>query len=232
MLSAPLPSTASAGSIVYTSALSGNPLHLVVTYEYVPGVGAVDSMAYRRPCQPLGERPSARGPDGLPPGRARIPPDAAGHGRHGARGGRHPGQGRSRPFQRRQRHHQHRVGDGGYGFNAINGAGAADAKATTAWRPRWIWPRSPTTTRVRSAPMSRTGKKGYSAPGQIAYNGEAIRQMGLKAQLPLTDRTTLQAKADDREATTKAPTTPSWACVISWVRNGPSPPACAMTSAI
>ena len=46
MLSAPLPSTASGGGLIYTSSLSGNPLHLVVTYEYVPGVSSVDSMAY------------------------------------------------------------------------------------------------------------------------------------------------------------------------------------------
>lgn len=46
LLQRPLPSTADANTLVQTSALSGNPLYLVVNYEYVPGLTALDDLAY------------------------------------------------------------------------------------------------------------------------------------------------------------------------------------------
>jgi hypothetical protein len=46
MLQRPLASTADANTLVQTSALNGNALFLVVNYEYVPGLTALDDLAY------------------------------------------------------------------------------------------------------------------------------------------------------------------------------------------
>ena len=46
MLQRPLSSTADGNTLVQTSALNGNPLFLVVNYEYVPGLTALDDLAY------------------------------------------------------------------------------------------------------------------------------------------------------------------------------------------
>lgn len=198
MLSAPLPSTASAGSIVYTSALSGNPLHLVVTYEYVPGVSAVDSMAY-------GGRVSHWVNDHLRVGMTGY--------RQGEHEYRQTLQGVDATVRvaagtqvKAEVARSSGVSDitstssvdGGYGFNAINGASSANAQA---YRVEATLDLAEVTDNHKGqlSAYVQDREKGYSAPGQIAYNGEAIRQMGLKAQLPLTERTTLQAKADDRE---------------------------------
>lgn len=198
MLSTPLPSTASAGSMVYTSSLSGNPLHLVVTYEYVPGVSAVDSMAY-------GGRVSHWVNDYFRVGLTGY--------RQGKDEYRQTLQGVDATVRvaagtqvKAELARSSGVSDmttsasvdGGYGFNAVTGANPASARAY----------RVEATVDLAEVTESQKGtvsayvqdrQKGYSAPGQIAYGGEAVRQMGLKAQIPLTERTTLQAKADDRE---------------------------------
>ncbi|MDI9857409.1 OmpA family protein [Comamonas sp. 17RB] len=197
LLSAPLPSTASAGSIVYTSALSGNPLHLVVTYEYVPGVSAVDSMAY-------GGRVSHWVNDHLRVGMTGY--------RQGEHEYRQTLQGVDATVRvvagtqiKAEVARSSGVSDitttasvdGGYGFNAVNGASPNEAKA---YRVEGTLDLAEVTDAYKGTVSAyvQDREKGYSAPGQIAYNGEAIRQVGMKAQLPLTDRTTLQAKADDR----------------------------------
>jgi hypothetical protein len=41
-------------------------------------------------------------------------------------------------------------------------------------------------------------ERGFSAPGQIAIGGEALRQQGLKAEVQVTESTTVLAKADNR----------------------------------
>lgn len=198
MLSSPLPSTASAGSIVYTSALSGNPLHLVVTYEYVPGVSEVDSMAY-------GGRVSHWVNDYLRVG-------ATGY-RQGEKEYRQTLEGVDATVRiaagtqiKAEVARSSGVSDintntsmdGGYGFNAVNGANANEANA---YRLEATLDLAEVTEKHQGTISAyvQDKDKGYSAPGQIAYNGEAIRQMGVKAELPLSERTTLQAKADDRE---------------------------------
>lgn len=197
MLSAPLPSTAAAGSLIYTSALAGNPLHLVVTYEYVPGVSAVDSMAY-------GGRVSHWVNDHLRVGLTGY--------RQGEKEYRQTLQGLDATVRvaagtqiKAEVARSSGVSDisntssvdGGYGFNAINGASAAEARA---YRVEGTLDLAEVTDGYKGTISAyvQDKEKGYSAPGQIAYNGEAIRQAGLKANLPLTERTTLQAKADDR----------------------------------
>lgn len=198
MLSAPLPSTAASGSLIYTSALSGNPLHLVVTYEYVPGVSAVDSMAY-------GGRVSHWVNDQLRVGLTGY--------RQGEQAARQTLQGVDATLRvaagtqiKAEVARSSGVSDistnssvdGGYGFNPVLGASPAEAKAYRLEGTLDLAEVSEDYQGTLSAYV-QDKEKGYSAPGQIAYNGEAIRQVGVKALLPLSANTTLQAKADDRE---------------------------------
>ena len=197
MLSAPLPSTASGGGLIYTSSLSGNPLHLVVTYEYVPGVSAVDSMAY-------GGRVSHWMNDHLRVGLTGY--------RQGEKEYRQTLQGLDATVRlaagtqvKAEVARSSGVSDisttssvdGGYGFNAINGASPNEAKAYRVEATLDLAEVTDSHKGTLSAYV-QDKEKGYSAPGQIAYNGEAIRQAGVKAQISLTERTTVQAKADDR----------------------------------
>lgn len=197
MLSAPLPSTASGGGLIYTSSLSGNPLHLVVTYEYVPGVSSVDSMAY-------GGRVSHWMNDYLRVGLTGY--------RQGEKEYRQTLQGLDATVRlaagtqvKAEVARSSGVSDisttssvdGGYGFNAINGASPNEAKAYRVEATLDLAEVTDSHKGTLSAYV-QDKDKGYSAPGQIAYNGEAIRQVGVKAQVPLTERTTVQAKADDR----------------------------------
>jgi outer membrane protein OmpA-like peptidoglycan-associated protein len=46
MLRAPLPSVTGGSGMIVTGSVPGNPVYLVATYEYVPGVTAVDGYAY------------------------------------------------------------------------------------------------------------------------------------------------------------------------------------------
>ena len=46
MLREPLPSTATGSGLIYTGSLSGHPLYLVSTYEYVPGLTEVSNQSF------------------------------------------------------------------------------------------------------------------------------------------------------------------------------------------
>ena len=201
MLREPLPSTASASSLVYTSALSGHPLHLVVTYEYVPGVTAVSSLAtglrashwvndYLR----LGLTGYHQGESGSDQSLKGIDVTvrvAAGTTLK-AEVARSSGPGNMSTTSI----------DGGFGFNSQNSGVAQDATATRVEAA------------VDLAEVSEGGKgklsayvqdrqKGFSGPGQIAFNGEAVRQVGVRAALPVGEATEVQIKADDRQADTQ-----------------------------
>lgn len=201
MLREPLPSTASASSLVYTSALSGHPLHLVVTYEYVPGVTAVSSLAtglrashwvndYLR-LGLTGYHQGESGSDQSLQGLDVTVRVAAGTTLK-AEVARSSGPGNLSTTSI----------DGGFGFNSQNSGVAQDATATRVEAA------------VDLAEVSEGGKgklsayvqdrqKGFSGPGQIAFNGEAVRQAGVRAALPVGDATEIQVKADDRQADTQ-----------------------------
>lgn len=197
LLAQPLPSTAGAGGLIYTSALAGNPLHLVATYEFVPGLTEVDSMAY-----------GVRGSHWLND-HVRVGGTAYRQGEGAARQTLQgvdvtvrvaPGTQIKAEVARSQGVGDTSIGssvDGGYAFNPIAGA-----SSDTAWAKR-------VEASVDLAEVTEGHKgvisgyvqdrdRGFSAPGQIAYNGEAVRQAGARAEVPLTDSTTLKAKADQR----------------------------------
>ena len=215
LLRTPLPSTADDSQLVRAGSLSGHPVYLVSTYEYAPGVSQPGNMTYGgRAAQWLGENVQI-GVTGYRQGDAAtrqnlIGVDATYRVAPGvylkAETARSSGPGTST---------QSSV-TGGFEFNAIQSpGGVANAHRVEA--------------AVNLAEISdQKGKlnaywqdreRGYSSPGQIT--SEDIRQSGFGGEIEIAKDTTLQAKADIKDATsqdTKAVTasvkhqfTPNWA---------------------
>ncbi|WP_334157112.1 hypothetical protein, partial [Oryzomicrobium sp.] len=201
MLREPLSSTAGASSLIYTSGLSGNPLYLVTTYEYVPGITAVSNLA-------TGVRASHWVNDYLKLGLTGYHQGESGNDQTlkgvdvtvrvaagttvKAEVARSSGPGNTTMSSV----------DGGFGFNGQSSNTTQDATATRV------------EANVDLAEVSDGGKgkvsayvqdrqRGFSGPGQIALNGEAIRQVGVRAAVPVGDATEIQVKADDRRADTQ-----------------------------
>jgi len=197
LLREPLPSTASGGGLVLTSALSGQPLHLVATYEYVPGLTAVSSLATGvRASQWLndsvkvgvttyhqgeaGADQSLKGADVT----VRVAPGTVVK----AEVARSSGSGSGANVST----------TGGFGFNSATAAGGnATAKRIDA---------SVDLAEVVDGGRGTVGaywqdkERGFSGPGQIAYNGEAVRQEGLRANVPIGKADEVGVKADVRDA--------------------------------
>ncbi|RME36071.1 MAG: OmpA family protein [Gammaproteobacteria bacterium] len=193
MLREALPSTVDGSGLVHTSALNGNPLYLVGTYEYVPGLDAISDFA-------TGLRVSHWVNDQLQLGLSRY--------RQGSDGADQEIKGadatyRFGPGTRVRLEWAHSDGsgngvqtsiDGGFGFDALRSpGGSASAKRVDV--------------AVDLAEVVQGGEgqvaaywlekdAGYSAPGQVSLGGEAVRQQGVKASFPMGDNTTIDVKAD------------------------------------
>lgn len=196
LLREPLSSTAG-GGLVLTSTLSGQPLHLVATYEYVPGVTAVSSMATGvRASQWLndtvkvgvtayhqgetGAEQTLKGADVT----VRVAPGTTVKAEVARSSGVGSGAGIST--------------NGGFGFNAVS---AADANATAK--------RIDATVDFAEVVDGAQGKisaywqdkeRGFSGPGQLGYYGEAVRQQGLRADVPIGKADQVAVKVDVRDA--------------------------------
>ncbi len=197
ILRAPLPSTADGSTLVQTSTLNGHPVHLVTTYEYVPGVTALDSNAY-------GLRAHQWVNDHVGIGVAAYKQGEAGSDQRlrgvdltlrykpgtylKAEAARSSGPGTDTASSI----------DGGFGFNAYASSGLAatarrleggvelsDISDTLKGRIRAYWQDKDT---------------GFSGPGQITLNGEGIEQRGASGVVELNPSTALHFKADDRQA--------------------------------
>lgn len=193
-----LPSSAGSGTLVQSGDLAGNPVHLVVSYEYTPGLTAIDSMV-------VGGRASAWVNDHIQIGssgyrqdnqRQRIKEvDATLRYKPGTyvkiEAARSDGAGTGSTTSL----------DGGFGFNALaSPGGKADAqrveagidlaeihagaqgKATLYWQDR---------------------EAGFSGPGQISSGGEAITQTGAGLAWQATQATDLKVKLDKKDATSQ-----------------------------
>ncbi len=193
-----LASTAGAGTLVQSGNLSGHPVYLIATYEYAPGVTAVENMV-------VGGRASAWVNDHLQVGASGYRQDGPRQRLKGVdatlrykpgtyvkvEGARSDGAGSG--FQTSQ--------NGGFGFNSVTSAGGkADAqrveagvdfaevtegakgKATFYWQDR---------------------EAGFSGPGQISSGGEAITQQGGSVTWQATDATELKLKLDEKDATSQ-----------------------------
>jgi len=196
ILNSPLPSTASGAGLVYTSTLSGNPLYLVTSYEYVPGLDKVDSFAtglrathwvndYLR----LGltgfrqgedaSRQTLKGADVL----VRVAPGTSVH----AEFARSSGAGDSLVSSV----------DGGYGFNETS----TDGRSASAKRIEATVDLAEVTDSTRGSVSAywQDREAGYSGPGQISIAGEAVTQSGARAEVDVTERDRVSLKADVRD---------------------------------
>jgi outer membrane protein OmpA-like peptidoglycan-associated protein len=198
ILREPLASTGSASSLVMTSSLNGNALYLVSTYEYVPGLVEVSSLAtgvhasqWVNDHLQLGVTTFHQGESGSSQTLKGL--DATLRYKPGTwlkiEAARSNGAGSGSVTSL----------DGGFGFSqqqvaTVQNAGArrietaadlaeivdgGEGKLSAYWQER---------------------DRGYSGPGQIGINGEAVKQHGVKGSVQVRQGTTLEVKADARTA--------------------------------
>jgi outer membrane protein OmpA-like peptidoglycan-associated protein len=193
-----LASTAGAGTLVQSGDLLGNPVYLVATYEYAPGVTAVDSMV-------VGGRASAWVNDHLQVGASGYRQDAPGQRLKGidATLRYKPGtyvkievaqsDGAGFGMQTSQ--------DGGFGFNAVTSTGGmADAQRVEAGVD---FAEVSTDAKGKATFYWQDREAGFSGPGQIAFNSEATTQQGVSVTWQATPKTELKLKADEKDATSQ-----------------------------
>lgn len=198
VLRSPLPSVADGSTLVQTSTLNGNPVFLVATYEYVPGLFAVGDLA-------MGGRATHWLNDYI---------------RLGITGFR---QGEDQSSQRLQgadlilRYkpgtyikgefaHSDGAGvgtqtsmTGGFGFNALQGT---DNDTANAWRIESaldiseLWDGG----KGKMSAYWQNRERGFSGPGQVTLSGERMEQIGATISLPIGERTTFDLKADYRDS--------------------------------
>ncbi len=198
ILSQPLASTSSASTLVMTASLSGNLLYLVSTYEYVPGLTEVSSLStglhaghWVNDYLQLGITSFHQGQTGASQTLKGV--DATLRYKPGTwiklEAARSTGEGSGATTSL----------DGGFGFieQQAVAVGKADAQRVEA--------------AVDLAEVVDGGQgkvsaywqqrdRGYSGPGQIALNGEAVKQQGASASVKVGEGTTVDVKADARNA--------------------------------
>jgi hypothetical protein len=198
LLRAPLPSVADGSTLVQLGSLSGNPVYLVSTYEYSPGLNDTDSNVY-------GVRQSTwvndhvrLGFSGYRQGEATDRQTLGGLDatlRYAAgtyldiEGARSDGAGSQ-------------LGsiDGGFGFNqSITADTRADAK-----RVQGVFDLSElsSSARGRGSVYWQDREAGFSGAGALA-TGDDIEQKGAAFSVPLSERVSADIKADARDATSE-----------------------------
>jgi outer membrane protein OmpA-like peptidoglycan-associated protein len=198
VLRSPLPSVADGSALVQTSILNGNPVFLVATYEYVPGMSAVNDLAgglrathwindyirlgitgFRQ-----GEDQSAQRLEGADL-ILRYKPGTYIKGEFAHSDG--AGVGTQTSIT------------GGFGFNALQGT---DNDTANAWRIESALDMSELWEGKKGKMSSywQNRQRGFSGPGQVTLSGERMEQIGAAASLPIGERTTFDLKADYRDS--------------------------------
>lgn len=222
LLNSPLSSVGGSGGLVQTGSLSGNPAFLVVNYEFVPGFTAIDQLA-------TGARGEHWFNDHLRIGATSY--HQAGDGTDQSLGGL-DATFRYKPgtFLRAEAARSKGDGlgslssiDGGFGFNQQQVSSNGIAWARRVEGELSLAEFNPDMKGQFSGYWQNRGN-GFSAPGQIALNGEATRQVGARAQLPVGDSTEINLKVDRRdaasqdtrvaEASVRQQLTPRWAASV------------------
>ena len=197
VLRSPLPSTADGSTLVMTSMLNGNPVYMVVTYEFVPGMTALSDLAYGlRGTQWVGDY-------------LRLGLTGYQQGEEAARQRLYgtdlmlrykPGTWVKGEFARSEGPGTTTLTSitGGFDFNQQQGRnGKANAyRVEGAIDLSEIWSRE----KGRLTAYWQNREAGFSAPGQVAFSNEATEQIGGSAQISLTKTTTLVAKLDWRDS--------------------------------
>ncbi|HEX2768944.1 MAG TPA: flagellar motor protein MotB, partial [Geobacteraceae bacterium] len=196
LLRSPLPSVTGSTTLIQTDSVPGNPLYLVVTYEYVPGVSAIDGYAlglngfywltdflrlgltgYKQ-----GQNEQEQRLGGVDVTLRYTPETYVKAEEAHSRG---PGSG------------EHSSVTGGFEFNSAGTVGeSADARRVEAQ------------INLSDVAENMKGKagfywqdkdKGFSAPGELTPN-EGVRQTGGRFSLPLGALFSVDLKGDERES--------------------------------
>ncbi|TCS36505.1 hypothetical protein EDC30_10644 [Paucimonas lemoignei] len=200
-LRAPLPSTADGSTLVQTSSLNGNPVYLVVTYEYVPGLTAIDGNT-------LGLRASHWLNDSV-----RVGVTSYRQGENGAdqnlRGLDTTLRYKPGTWLKAEVARSSGIGSttlisssGGFDYTqptTPTGA-AADARRVEAAVDLADLHEG---LKGRLSAYWQDREAGYSGPGQVTATGEAVTQTGLAAAVPVSDNTEVAVKADKVDATSQ-----------------------------
>jgi outer membrane protein OmpA-like peptidoglycan-associated protein len=199
LLREPLSSVADGSGLVHTGSLSGNPAYLVVNYEFVPGITAIDQLA-------TGARGEHWFNDHFRLGATSY--HQAGDGTDQSLGGLDATL-RYKPGTFLRAESARSKGDGLGSFNSIDGGFGFQQQAAgdvggLSWAQRIEGALSLAdfvkNSRGQVSAYWQDRDAGFSAPGQITLGGEATRQAGARADLPLGERTDISLKADRRDA--------------------------------
>lgn len=196
LLQSPLSATGGSAGLIMTSAVGGNPVYLVTTYEYAPGVTAINNLSTGfRGSQWLndhvqlgissyhqGEDSTSQTLKGID-GTLRYKPGT--WVKFEAARSQGPGSGAQTSI------------DGGFGFNTLNSGGIQSAGAQ---RVEAAVDLAEVTDGMKGkfSSYAQNRDRGYSAPGQIGVSGEAIKQHGVTADVEVVVGTRLLVKADQR----------------------------------
>lgn len=197
-LNQPLSSTGSAPGMISTGSFNGNALYLVTTYEYVPGLTAVDNIT-------IGGRASQWLNDNWQIG---ISGFKQGEGLTEQKLGGIDTTLRYKPgtYIKLEAARSEGAGDGsfasldgGFAFNGLNTPPDADANA---YRIEAAVDLAEVTENGQGQISAYTQERqsGFSGPGQMTYNGEALSQQGVKASVQITDTTQLDVKGDTQSS--------------------------------
>ena len=193
-----LSSIASGSSLILNSSLGGNPQYLVVTYEYVPGLVEINNIS-------TGVRASQWLNDQFQVGITGY--------RQGEAGAQQTLGGIDATFRKNPNTYvkvesarSSGAGDGalvsqngGFDFNSLNAGAPHDANA---WRVEAAADLADVNDGAKGkiSAYAQNRERGFSGPGQIASNGEAVNQRGGRVEWQVAENTRLEAKADVREA--------------------------------
>ena len=198
VLRSPLPSVADGSTLVQTSTLNGNPVFLVVTYEYVPGLNEISALAGGVRATHWFSDYIRLGFTGYNQGN-----DQSGQRLEGADFILRymPG-----TFLKGEFAHSDGAGvgtqtsiTGGFGFNTLQGS---DTDSANAWRIEGALDLSEVMEGTKGKIFSywQSQQRGFSGPGQLTLSGEQTEKVGAAAQLPLGDKTPIDVKADYRDS--------------------------------
>jgi outer membrane protein OmpA-like peptidoglycan-associated protein len=185
------------GMLVRMGTLPGNPVYLVATYEYVPGVTDVDGMAY-------GTRGSHWFNDHLQVGVSGYR-QGGGQSRQSLYGLDATLRYKPGTYVRVENARSTGAGsgtsssiDGGFAFAgyASSGQPANAQRVEAAVDLADVVPDA----KGRVSGYWQDREQGFSGPGQVGFGGEATRQEGVRADVPVGDDTRVIARADKRSA--------------------------------
>jgi hypothetical protein len=193
LLGEPLLSSATGFGLVMSSATGGNPLYLVTTYEYVPGLTSTSSLT-------SGIRASHWFNDYLQLGLSHYKQGESGFGQtlqgFDVTARYFPGtwikaevarsKGAGTPSLISQ--------NGGFDFNNLTGSELSAGAYRLELSTQLAEVAKNMNGQVSAYVQNR--ERGFSAPGQLTANAEALNQRGFKADLEITPATRLIAKAD------------------------------------